>query len=259
MADVKRLTSTMNLDATEILTNLQLVSGERQARAADAGLGLRVRLVKAYQHLRFQHTYADLLQQPRWAKAARFFLDDLYGPSDFSARDEQFARVVPGLVRLFPRDIVKTVLALSRLHSLSESLDTAMGRALPHGIEALTAPVYVDAWQHVGAPADRHRQIDLMLDVGRALDKYTGNPLLRHSLRVMRAPAHAAGLGALQSFLETGFDTFREMRGADFFLQTIARRERVLADALFLPAGETSSTAAMSDLPVSVSMGAAPA
>ena len=72
-----------------------------------------------------------------------------------------------------------------------------------------------------------------MLAVGRALDRYTRNPLLRHSLRLMRTPAKAAGLSALQQFLETGFDTFREMDGADEFLGTIATRERDLAARLF--------------------------
>ena len=62
-----------------------------------------------------------------------------------------------------------------------------------------------------------------MLAVGSALDRYTRNPLLRASLRLMRGPAAAAGLGALQGFLERGFDTFREMRGAREFLDTVAR------------------------------------
>ncbi len=60
--------------------------------------------------------------------AARFFLDDLYGPEDFTRRDEQFARVVPGLVRLFPQEIVGTVISLGELHALSEQFDTAMAR-----------------------------------------------------------------------------------------------------------------------------------
>jgi hypothetical protein len=49
----------------------------------------------------------------------------------------------------------------------------------------------------------------------------------------MRGPAAAAGLGALQGFLERGFDTFRDMSGAEVFLSTIASRERALAARLF--------------------------
>ena len=49
----------------------------------------------------------------------------------------------------------------------------------------------------------------------------------------MRGPARAAGLGELQIFLETGFDTFRAMNGAQEFLAIVKRREEELAAALF--------------------------
>jgi hypothetical protein len=88
-------------------------------------------------------------------------------------------------------------------------------------------------WRALGEPAARERQIALMVSVGEALDRYTRSALLRQSLRLMRGPAQAAGLGALHGFLERGFDTFRSMVGAGVFLATIAARERALAAALF--------------------------
>lgn len=221
----------MNAEARQILQNLDVVAAERRTREAEPTLQERVLAIKAYQHMRFEQTYADLLDGGRYAKAARFFLDDLYGPGDFTQRDDQFARVVPALARLFPREILQTVLGLSELHALSERLDTAMGRV--HGGGVVGAESYGAAWRTVGQPVERERQIALMLDVGRALDRYTGNVLLRQSLRLMRGPAHAAGLGALQTFLERGFDTFREMRGAEGFLTVVAQRERELAARLF--------------------------
>lgn len=223
----------MNVESVVIQRQLALVEAERARRAHDAALAGRVHLVKAFQHERFEKTYSDLLAQPRYASAARFFLEDLYGPYDFSERDSQFARIVPGLVRLFPSNMVATVASLAELHALSETLDTEM--ALQIDDTPLDAARYRRAWQSVGRPADRQRQIDLMLRIGRALESYTANPLLRHSLRVMRRPARAAGLGALQAFLERGFDTFREMNGADEFLRTIAKRESELAAELFHP------------------------
>jgi len=229
----------MNTQADLILHSLQEVAAERARRQASPELAARVRAVKRYQHQRFQRTYADLLASARYARAARFFLEDLYGPEDFTRRDEQFARVVPGLVRMFPRELVDTVISLGELHALSEQFDTAMGAVIDgtdpgHGDYAL-------AWRTIGRPADRERQIVLMLAVGTALDRYTRNPLLRGSLRLMRGPAAAAGLGALQGFLERGFDTFREMRGAREFLDTVATRERELASRLF--AGGTAAGA----------------
>ena len=94
----------MAADAQAILSQLAIVRSEREARTADSALGETVRALKAYQQQRFSRTYADLLASSRYAGASRFFLDELYGPQDFSERDAQFARVVPALVRLFQLD-----------------------------------------------------------------------------------------------------------------------------------------------------------
>lgn len=233
----------MNPAGEQILASLQAVAAQRVLRGQDADLGRNVQAMKAYQHGRFMQTYADLLAHPRYGGAALFFLEDLYGPGDFTSRDDQFARIVPGLVRMFPRDIISTVQSLGELHALSEELDTAMavawrsmvateGHVVGDGL-IVDGALYGHCWRSVAGPIERERQIVLMLSVGEALEGYTRNPLLRTSLRLMRGPAQAAGLGALQAFLERGFDTFRAMRGAREFLAVIATRERALAAALF--------------------------
>lgn len=221
----------MSTPADSILEHLQHVERERALRADDAALAARVHALKGWQQRRFALTYADLLASPRYAAAARFFLDELYGPRDYARRDAQFARVVPATVRLFPNDIVATVSTLAELHALSETLDTAMARHLASG--ELSRAAYVRAWQAGTQPQERERQIALTIDVGAALDRYTRKPLLRQTLRLMRAPARAAGLDELQHFLETGFDTFAAMRGAGEFLALVGERERALAAALF--------------------------
>ncbi len=221
----------MSPQGAEILHHLQEVSAQRKLRAGDDALALRVQRVKLFQQARFEQTYADMLATPRYAAAARFFLADLYGPGDFTRRDDEFARIVSPLVRLFPQEIVGTVLALAQLHALSESLDSAMAQAIDE--RPLDGTLYAGAWRAVGRPVDRERQVALMLNIGSALDRYTRNPLLRHSLRFMRGPSHAAGLGALQRFLESGFETFRRMAGAAHFLDAVAKRERDLSTQLF--------------------------
>ncbi len=221
----------MTADARSILEQLDVVERERAARATDPVLAETVVALKDYQQRRFASTYADLLSSPRYAPAARFFLDELYGPRDFSSRDAQFARVVPAMVRLFPAEIVSTVQTLADLHALSETLDTLMARRLKG--RAIDRRSYVDAWQHTGDAAQRERQIALTLVVGSSLDRLTRKPLLRGALHMMRGPARAAGLPALQEFLEVGFDTFKAMKGASEFLSTVGSRERALAKALF--------------------------
>jgi len=220
--------------AAAILVHLQAVYDERAARAADSWLAQRVQAIKRYQQHRFERCYADLLAHPRYAGASRFFLDELYGPEDYTQRDTQFARIVPGLARLFPAEVVDTVQTLADLHAMSERFDSAMARQLAE--PSVDAEAYARAWQACDDAQGRERQIALLLRVGLDLDRLTRSAVLRHSLRLMRAPARAAGMGALQSFLESGFDTFRAMHGAEEFLETIGQRERALAAALFAAA-----------------------
>ena len=237
----------MPFDAPAILEQLDRVEAQRRRRKADPDLGLRVLAVKHYQQLRFAHTYADLLASARYRDAARFFLDELYGPQDFSGRDAQLARVVPVTVRLFAAQIVDVVGTVVSLHALSEELDSALAQQLA-GAE-LDAPRYLGAWQATGQSAQRERQVALTLEVASKLDALVHKPFLRHSLRLMRGPAHAAGLGDLQQFLERGFETFRSMRGADEFVALIGQRERLLAATLFEAGAAAQPQAAFALLP----------
>lgn len=227
------------LSAESLLTELRAVDAERARRAADPALEARVQALKTWQQRRFAQTYADLLATPRYAAATRFFLHELYGPDDYRQRDAQFARVVPTLTRLFPQEVVDTVAKLARLHALSERLDTHMGTLLAS--PDITPPAYAAAWRACGEPDSRQLQIDLTMAVGQSLDRLTAKPLLRQTLKLMRGPAQMAGLGALQTFLESGFDTFRAMRGAADFLATVRQREEALARRLF--EGDASAVA----------------
>jgi hypothetical protein len=53
----------------------------------------------------------------------------------------------------------------------------------------------------------------------------------------------------LQTFLETGFDTFRGMRQPAQFLGWIASRERALADVLFDDREDGEGAAVLGQLP----------
>ena len=217
--------------AQQIQDELNRVTEERVKRNRDPELRNKVETLKAYQQQRFSKTHADLLIDPRHRAAARFFLDHLYGPEDFSTRDDQFARVIPAMVRLFPSEVINTVARLASLHAISERLDTMMARHLQQPLNSRT---YAAAWQSTAHFDLRDRQIDLSLQIGHSLDQLTRNPIIRHTLRMMRGPAKAAGLSELQRFLETGFEAFREMRGAQEFLDTIKIKERNLARQPFI-------------------------
>lgn len=225
--------------ARKIRTAVNAVSLLRHAALTDPALRTAVGEIKRLQSQRFAGSYADLLSAGRYAAASRFFLEELYSDKDYAERDEQFARIAGAIEKFFPAQVAQTAVTLAQLHALTEDLDQAMGDAwrTPADAELTAGERYTACWRQVGRRADRERQLVVVMAVGDEMARLTRTPGLRTMLRMMRAPAAAAGLGSLQRFLETGFDTFAEMakqRGSvETFLRTIEERETALIAMLF--------------------------
>lgn len=225
----------MNAASTAPAEQIRLAMARVAALRAQAQdqphLAHGVATIKKLQSQRFAGTYCDLLADTRYAAAARFFLDELYGARDYTDRDAQFSRIASALQRLFPGEVVGTAVALAELHAQTESLDLAMAEQWlsVDGQASSAASAYIAAWRRVGNPAGRRAQLDGVLRIGQELARLTRGRGLRMMLKMMRGPAAAAGLGDLQRFLESGFDTFAALGktngGAASFLATIAQRE----------------------------------
>lgn len=224
----------MDDSAQKIHDALQAVDRLRQQHATNSLLKQAVFDIKRFQARRFQASYADLLQSPRYKTAAAFFLQELYGDKDYAERDQQFGRIANTIARLFPQAVVNTAAALAQVHALTEELDDLMARQwLREDPKLGDCARYIRCWQNVADSAARHRQLDVVQLLGHELDRLTHKPGLRTLLKLMRGPASAAGLSSLQRFLEAGFDAFANMRGADEFLALIRLRETELIRSLF--------------------------
>lgn len=222
--------------AEEIREALARVAELRQAASGTDALAHALQAVKHLQAQRFVGTYPDLLADPLYAPSAAFFLEELYSAKDYSSRDAQFARIAGAVERTFPASVVSTVLALAKLHQQTEELDMAMAQNWLQMNSLSNTARYLAAWRAVGQRPARHWQLAAALEIGQALGQLTRKPGLRLMLKMMRKPAELAGLGALQSFLESGFDNFAGMakRGAvTAFLDTVRTREAAWIGQLF--------------------------
>ena len=177
--------------------------------------------------------------------------------SSWKRRDEQFARIAGAIEKMFPAHVAQTAAALARLHALTEDLDVQMARCwMALGDSMPVAKRYALAWRELGRRAEREDQLRSVLALGSELARLTRLPGLRTMLRMMRGPATAAGLGDLQRFLETGFDTFagmsRRAGAVEDFLRTIDTRERALFELLYegeLVASETELASILGQVP----------
>lgn len=228
------------MDPTDIIRDaVTRVTQLRQTAAETPGLAQAISEVKQFQARRFAGTYADLLKSPRYQPAAQFFLDELYSEKDYSERDAQFARIAGALERLFPQQVVQTAVSMAELHRLTEELDLAMAQTWMSHANTPEVARYIKAWRTVGRRSDRDRQLVTVMNVGYELERLTRTRGLRMMLKMMRGPANLAGLGSLQRFLESGFDTFAAMGrnddvdGATHFLDTVKSREAALIERFF--------------------------
>ncbi len=227
----------MTKPAVRIHQALEAVALIRQRRLAEPPLAIATAGVKQFQAARFRATYADLLGDKRYRTAAKFFLTELYGDKNYAERDQQFARIADTIVRIFPQAVANTAASLAEVHALTESLDEAMAlqwmrhpapQDLPNACH-----VYIACWRTAADAPARQHQLASVVALGQELNRLTRRPGLRTLLKMMRRPAELAGLGSLQTFLETGFDAFADMQGAEDFLACVSQREAEWIDGLF--------------------------
>jgi hypothetical protein len=191
----------------------------------------RIAALKRWQTARLMRTYADLSANPRYRAATAFFVDDLYGPKDFSGRDAALLRIVPVMARILPAKAVETAALSVEVEALSEELDHRLAVALAPG--EIGEGAYAKAYRESATREERRRQIQLIVEVGQRLEFLVRWPFVFRTLRLMRQPARLAGLSDLQDFLERGFQAFEAMGGAQEFLVTVERRETEILERLF--------------------------
>jgi len=179
---------------------------------------------------------ADLLGQQAPQASGGIFLSDLLRPQGLPHPRRGTGARRPIMVRVLPARALLTLLEAVKMDTLSESLDTAMVLALRRVGKSknIDWPAYVAAYRTCGRKKDRENNRSSLIDqIGRTLDRLTRMPLIHFSLKLMSGPAHLAGLGALPSFLQRGFDAFSYMKGADEFLEIVIERETALMKELF--------------------------
>jgi hypothetical protein len=214
--------------------------------------------VRRVQVQRFRATYADFLSDGRHSAAAQFFLSELYGQHDYTQRDAQFGRIAGAIERLFPHHVMTLAVQIAQVHALTETMDWAMAavwaesphvqmvlaaqtQSRPIPADALAAG-YIHAWRTVQRYDDRQRQLQAVLALGEQLTRVVRIAGLRTALKLMRRPAHAAGLSALQAVLEQGFDAFAAMGNTSAFLKGITDRETHWLDTLHHDTPFTTAT-----------------
>ncbi|HEU4655052.1 MAG TPA: hypothetical protein VFS47_13770 [Steroidobacteraceae bacterium] len=207
------------------------ISAAQTYEAIHPARAARLREMQAWQSARLQRTYADFASDARYRDALDFFVRDLYGPHDFSARNRQIAKVTGTWERLLPQRGVDAILGALQLEALSQSLDLSVTEQLSDA--PLDEALYASAYRAAGRREDRQHQIKLIIEAGQALDGLIRAQWVHPALKVARRPARLLGVMALHEFLERGFTAFAKMEDATDLLRAIEEREVAIMNNLF--------------------------
>lgn len=201
--------------------------------AQEANLLAQIRAVQEWQSARMLLTHSDLLLQPRFSPAMHFFVEQLYGPQDFSQRDQDITRLVPKMAKYLPNRALSILGDALELNALCFELDFAMAGKLRG--QQITRQSYATAYLNCANQTQRQQQITLLQTLGTNLAEAVATKGISTLLMLARRPAKKAGLLSLYQFLHQGHHVFKRLGKADDFILPIVQREQQLMINLFAP------------------------
>ena len=190
--------------------------------------------LQRFQSHRLRRDHADLAGEPQYRDIGEFFFDQMYGPRDFSARDQQAHRLHQ-FVHMAPGLAVGDVQKVLELLALSNKLDDSVVAWLV----ALDAPVdfgeaiYERAYRLADNYNDRVRQLELARSSLYSVYKLAQKPLLGAALKRTEGLAQAVGMADLHRFLRLGYQALQPVRDIHRFVETVTLRERDRLDRIY--------------------------
>lgn len=218
-----------------IITHLEALQAQR-IEAEKTQLMPKVYLVQEWQCKRLLATHVELWEQPRFKPAMQFFIDELYGPKDFSQRDQDLATVLPKMAKLLPQKALLSLECASHLNSLSFQLDVGIAENLES--DDVNRDSYAAAYRKCDNRPLRKKQIEYIETLGADLSEVVKVKGISTLLMLSKKPAKIAGLLSLHQFLEHGYKAFKKLGDVDDFIHPIVETEKQIMDILFSDANQ---------------------
>lgn len=228
-------------DAARVLRELGRDASLRRKQVVGRDLPAELAGLRQWQALRLQRTYADVLNDQRYASACRYFLTDIYAAKDFSQRDHDLENLHQLLGRFFPPQSLKLISNIVELNTLTHRLDDQLLDALVDdlGLDGsqlafnLTPELYAAAYRVCDNQEPRAFQIELIAEVLYWVGEGAHLPLVGSTLRLAYPPAVLAGWGDFHGLVMRGYQAFKKLKSGRPFANLIYTREMRILDRIF--------------------------
>ena len=163
--------------------------------------------------------------------SALFFLNEIYSFKDLSKRDQDLEKLLPTMGKMFPENTLEVIANAMVLDALTEELETKMAIKLG---EFFTEEEYLNIYKSETSYEERLKQLKLVQDLGYCLCSLVKIPLISTTLKMMTIPAKFANLSEMHEFLNGGFQTFKNTKDPEGFMNTLVKREKEILDKIFI-------------------------
>ncbi len=220
----------------KILHELQHHQDAQRQTVEERPLEPNLILLRLWQAQRLARTYTDLLADPRFAPACQFFLSDIYGPRDFSQRDNDAVQLHDLLSRFLPEIMLRLLARTIQINELTSRLDIDLAHALMDQLgvtDTITPELYAAGYRICDNFTERKYQIELLAEILGEVCEGAKFPGVGVTLKLVRGPAQNAGWFEVVDFLERGYAAARPMKDVKHFVGTIHDRETLILERIF--------------------------
>jgi hypothetical protein len=190
--------------------------------------------LQIFQSHRLRRDHADLAEEPQYHELGEFVFEELYGPHDFSARDEQ-ARRLHQFIHMIPGLGLRDIEQIFDLLEISNKLDDSIAAwlvALDTPID-FDEPLYERAYRMADNYAERVHQLELVRGVLYNVQRLARKPLLGVTLRHTQSLAQATGMTDIHRFLRLGYQSIQQVHDIHRFVETVSLREQERLDRIY--------------------------
>lgn len=203
-------------------------------------LALRLTLIQNWQKKRMQHTHAALFAVPEHQLMTQYFLNRLYGGSDFEILAGQFERVVNAakkFERLVPNSTIKTGCEAIELAVLAIELDQQLAQLMMHDFEynpqgEIDDHVITQLYLQANQAESRYHQLNLLDKLGHGLDKYVRSFMVQSAFKMAKGAAERHHFDPMYAFLAEGFAAMKPLKSAEVFVGVFTKHEREIIDRI---------------------------
>lgn len=203
---------------------------------ADPVLKQRLHDAQNWLKNRIVGTHQDLFNDSKNQLMAKYFINRLYGGSEFddlALQIERLLKYAHKAEKIIPENAIKTGLKSVGLAVLAMQLDEQVANQLLKDFpadQAIDDEMMRQTLIKLDQAKARQQQLDLLDELGISLDKYMRSFIMHTAFKMCKGAASKYHFELMYDFIGEGFVAMKPLKSAASFIQSFTEKERQIVE-----------------------------